>query len=77
MVPPLTPPTTADHPPEADYYDNDLVGYLERDQLEESMHRPAPPKYLGTSARVGLWLLRVFVIVISVMVIYTFVIQLH
>jgi hypothetical protein len=77
MASPPTPRPPGDQPPQADYYDNDLVGYLERDQLEESMHRPAPPKYLGTSARIGLWLLRIFVIVISVMVIYTFVVQLH
>ncbi|HXR29056.1 MAG TPA: hypothetical protein VN772_05705 [Solirubrobacteraceae bacterium] len=36
-----------------------------------------PAHELGRRARVGLWLLRVFVVVVSVLVLYAFVAQLH
>ncbi len=57
--------------------EEEYVGYLERDQLEAEMERRLPPARLGRRAQLGLWLLRVFVLVLAFMVIYTFVAQLH
>ena len=57
--------------------EEEYVGYLERDQLEEEMERPLPRAKLGRTAQVGLWALRAFVLVIAFMVVYTFVTQLH
>jgi hypothetical protein len=56
---------------------DELVGYLERDQLEVEMDKTLPPARLGRWSRVGLWALRVFVLVVGAMVIYTFVAGLH
>lgn len=57
--------------------EEEYVGYLERDQLEAEMERRLPPAPLGRRAQAGLWALRVFVLVLAFMVIYTFVAQLH
>lgn len=54
----------------------ELIAYLESDQLVAERSRPVPRARLGRGANVGLWALRVFVIVVSAMVIYTFVAQL-
>ena len=55
----------------------ELVGYLERDQLEEAMDKRLPPAELGGWSRAGLWVLRIFVIVVGAMVVYTFIAGLH
>jgi len=57
--------------------EEEYVGYLERDQLEAEMERRLPRAQLGRGAQIGLWLLRVFVLLLAFMVIYTFVAQLH
>jgi cytochrome c-type biogenesis protein CcmH/NrfF len=49
---------------------------LERDQLVAGRHRALPPARLSPRARLALWALRVFVLVLGAMVIYTFVAQL-
>lgn len=51
---------------------DDLVHYLEPDQLVLDKARPVERAVLSPRARLGLWALRVFVLVISAMVIYTF-----
>lgn len=56
--------------------EQDLVAYLERDQLVEQTARPLHRPKLSRRARAGLWALRVLVIVFGAMVVYTFVWQL-
>jgi len=56
---------------------DELVGYLERDQLEVEMDKRLPPARLSRRSRLGLWALRVFVIAVGAMVIYAFVAGLH
>jgi hypothetical protein len=54
----------------------ELVMFLERDQLVADTSVPLPRAHLGRRANLGLWTLRVFVIMLSGMVIYTFASQL-
>lgn len=56
--------------------DGPLVSFLEPDQLVLDKAQPVPRAPLSTRAKVGLWLLRIFVLVVSAMVIYTFFSQL-
>jgi hypothetical protein len=56
--------------------DEVLPNYLEADQLAAQTSRPVPRAVLSSKAIVGLWALRVFVVVLSLMVIYVFVSQL-
>lgn len=53
-----------------------LVEYLESDQLVEERARPLGPAHLSRRAALGLLALRVFAFVMAAMVIYTFVAQL-
>jgi hypothetical protein len=57
--------------------EDELVMYLERDQLVFETSRRVPPAPLSGRAVAALWALRVFVVVVSAMVIYTFIDQLH
>ena len=50
--------------------------FLERDQLVADRREPLPPVQIGTRAHVALWTLRIFVLIIGAMVIYTFCAQL-
>ena len=50
--------------------------FLEPDQLDLHTSVPVPRALLSKRARAGLWALRVFVILVSIMVIYTFASQL-
>jgi hypothetical protein len=52
--------------------DSELIMYLEPDQLVAETFRPVAPARLGRRAVIGLWALRIFVILVSLMVIYTF-----
>jgi len=61
--------------PAAEYDETALVECLEPDQLATSTARPVPPAHLGPRARAALWALRIFVIVVGLMVIYTFIHQ--
>jgi hypothetical protein len=54
----------------------ELYMHLERDQLASERHRPLGPARLGPAASIGLWGLRIFCLVVSAMVIYTFIAQL-
>jgi hypothetical protein len=55
----------------------DLIMHLERDQLVAETFRPVPRAVLSRRTRIALWGLRAFVVVVGLMVIYTFVSQLH
>lgn len=54
-----------------------LVMFLERDQLVFDKARPVPRARLTRRATLALWALRVFVLILSAIVIYTFVAQLR
>lgn len=56
--------------------EEELVMFLERDQLASDRSRPVPRARLSRRANVALWALRVFVLIVSAMVIYTFIAQL-
>jgi hypothetical protein len=58
-------------------FEDELIMHLERDQFVAETSRPVPRAVLGTRATVGLWALRVFVVLVSLMVIYTFIDQLY
>lgn len=58
-------------------HEDELIMHLERDQFVAETSRPVPRAPLSTLASAGLWALRVFVVLVSLMVIYTFVRQLH
>lgn len=52
--------------------DQDLVMFLERDQLVADTSVPVPRALLSRRAQTALWALRLLVILLSLMVIYTF-----
>lgn len=56
--------------------DEDLIEALEPDQLEEAMRAPLPRRRLGRWGEVGLWGLRIFVLVVTGLVAYVFVLSL-
>ena len=58
-------------------HEDELIMDLERDQFVAETSRPVPRAVLGARARAGLWALRVFVVLVGLMVVYTFVAQLH
>jgi len=57
--------------------DDELIMHLERDQLVAETSRPLPRAALGPGATAAVWALRVFVVLVSAMVIYTFIDQLR
>jgi hypothetical protein len=57
-------------------HDEILPNYLEADQLAAETSRPVPRAVLSPRAVAGLWALRVFVVLMSAMVVYVFVSQL-
>jgi hypothetical protein len=56
--------------------DEELIMFLERDQLVSDRSRPVARARLGRGATRALWALRLFALVVSFMVIYTFIAQL-
>lgn len=62
-------------PPERS--EDDPVTHLQRGQLVAETSRPVPRAALSAPAAAGLWALRVFVVLVSLMVIWTFISQLH
>ncbi len=58
-------------------FEDELIMHLERDQFVAETSRPVPRAALSARAQAGLWALRVFVVLVGLMVIYTFVEQLH
>ena len=57
-------------------FEEELIMDLERDQFVAETSRPVPRAPLGARASAALWALRVFVILVGLMVIYTFIDQL-
>lgn len=57
--------------------EEELIMFLERDQLVADTSQPVARAHLSPRARAALWGLRVFVLVVSFMVIYTFIKQLR
>ena len=53
--------------------EQELIMYLEPDQLVNQTLRPIPRATLSRSATFGLWALRVFCVSVSAMVLYTFI----
>ena len=58
-------------------FEDELIMHLERDQFVAETSRPVPRAALSARAVAALWALRVFVVVVSIMVIYTFVAEFH
>jgi hypothetical protein len=58
-------------------FEDELIMHLERDQFVAETSRPVPRAVLGARLTAGLWALRVFVVLVSLMVLYTFIDQLH
>jgi hypothetical protein len=58
-------------------FEDELIMHLERDQFVAETSRPVPRATLSARASAGLWALRVFVVLVGLMVIYTFFEQLH
>lgn len=55
----------------------DLISHLDRDQFVAETARRLPRASLSARAAVGLWALRVVVVLVGAMVAYAFVVQLH
>jgi hypothetical protein len=64
-------------PERQERFEDELIMHLERDQFVAETSRPVTRAPLGPRASAGLWALRVFVVLVSLMVIYTFFEQLH
>jgi hypothetical protein len=62
-------------PPERS--EDELVMHLQRGQFVAETSRPVPRAALSARATAALWTLRVFAVLVSLMVIYTFIDQLH
>jgi hypothetical protein len=57
--------------------EDELIMHLERDQLVAETSRPLERAALGVRGTAAVWALRVFAVIVSAMVIYTFIDQLH
>lgn len=57
--------------------DEILPNYLESDQLAAETSRPVPRARLSRKVTIALWVLRVFVVLASAMVIYVFIANLQ
>jgi hypothetical protein len=57
--------------------EEELIDHLERDQLVAETFRPVARAHMGRNAVAALWSLRVFAVIVSLMVIYTFIADLH
>ena len=58
-------------------FEDELIMHLERDQFVAETSRRVPRAALSGRATAGLWALRIFVVLVSLMVIYTFIDQLQ
>jgi hypothetical protein len=56
--------------------EDELIMFLEADQLVADTSQPVPRANLSRTTRAALWGLRIFVLIVSFMVVYTFVHQL-
>ncbi len=72
------PPGISQHDPQPPQRPgNEPVRHLQRDQLVSETSRPLPRAALSAPATAALWALRIFAILVSLMVIYTFIDQLR
>lgn len=53
--------------------DQDLIRALEPDQLVESVHQPVARRRLSRKVESGLWVLRIFLLLVAAAVVYAFV----
>ncbi|MGO9783372.1 MAG: hypothetical protein ACLPQY_26960 [Streptosporangiaceae bacterium] len=56
---------------------DEAAGHLQRGQFVAETSRPVPRAALSARAAAGLWALRIFGLIVSLMVIYTFIDQLR
>jgi hypothetical protein len=56
--------------------DDELIIALEPDQVVAAASLPLPRYQLGSAGNAALWLLRIFVLLITALVVYTFIIAL-
>ena len=57
--------------------DDELVCALEPDQIVAAASQPLPRYQLSTAESFALWALRIFVLIITMLVVYTFVLSLR
>lgn len=57
--------------------EQELIAYLEPDQLVAETFRHVARATLTRNTAIALWALRVFVVLVSLMVLYTFFVRLH
>ena len=60
-----------------EHFEDETIMHLERDQFVAETSRPVARAPLGPRATAALWALRLFAVVVSLMVVYTFIRQLH
>jgi hypothetical protein len=58
------------------HHESELIESLEPDQLVMAVAKPLPRLRLSRPLRIALWGVRVFVMIITVLVVYTFVVKL-
>ena len=56
--------------------DDELIHALEPDQVVAAASRPLPRYRLSQGANAALWLLRIFVLLVTALVVYTFIVAL-
>jgi hypothetical protein len=76
MAPPATYPASTPLPRHGQRSGGEPAVFLEPGQLTAATRRPVPRAQLSRRAMIALWALRVLVIILSAMVIYTFFSQL-
>ena len=68
---PLTEPSLQSH----ERLEDELLFHLELGQFVDEIARPVPRAHLTPRVKIGLWLLRLFILATSIMVIYTVIAQ--
>ncbi len=63
--------------PDPQEHGDEPVRHLQRGQFVAETSRPVPRAALSARATAGLWALRVFAVLVSLMVIYAFIAQLR
>lgn len=64
------------HRPEG-HPDNELIDALEPDQMVSAASVPFPRLRLRLGWKIGFWALRIYVLLITIPVIYAFIVDLH
>ena len=58
------------------HHESQLIESLEPDQLVAAVAKPLPRLRLSRPVRIALWVVRSFVLMISALVVYTFIVKL-